>query len=159
MSDHPPPTPPPAGEDGAGTDQFPYLPPARVQSMRRLVNLAHGQPADVGEVKPDYGIQLDAHRVLLGYLKANADAEALELKRRAVEVQERDSARKADEQALKLRAVEVQEEQLAVRRADHELARERFEDSRRKGGAVKSLPEVAAEAARRARERKRERDG
>lgn len=158
MTDHPPPPPPPEGEDGGGTDLFPYLPPARARSMRRLVNLAHGLAADVGEAAPEYPVQLDAHRVLLGYLKANADAEALELKRRAVEVQERDSGRKAEEIELKHRAVAIQEEQMAVRKADHGLARERFEDSRKKGRAAKTLPEIAAEAVRRAGERKRERE-
>lgn len=161
MSDTPPPPPPPEGGSGGGTslDLFPYPLSARYTSMQRLGNLAHGLPAGENETKPDYEVQLEAHKVLLGYQKANADRDANDLKRRAVEVQERDSARKEAELAIKRRAVEIQDEHLAIKQADHQLARERFEDGRKTRKKAKTLPEVSAEAKRRAEVRKRERGG
>ncbi len=156
MEDTPPLPPPPAGGDGGGPP-FPYSSAARYESMRRLVNLAHGLPADGGTDAPTYPIQLAAHQVLLGYLKANNDREANDLKRRAVEVQERDSARKAEELALKRRAVEVQEGTLAIKREALALERERFEDGRKTRKKTDALTDLTAEAERRAEARKRDR--
>ncbi len=157
MQDNPPLPPPPAGGGGGGT-LFPYTPTARDESMRRLVNLAHGRPADgVGDT-PTYPIQLEAHKVLLGYIKANADHEANDLKRRAVEVQERDSARKEEELALKRRAVEVQEGTLAIKRDALALDRERFEDGRKNKKKADTIADITIKAAERAEARKRERE-
>lgn len=160
MSDPPPHPHPPTGEAGgppALDPAFPYTETARRESMRRLVNLAHGLGADgVGDV-PTYPVQLEAHKVLQGYLKANADREANELKRRAVEVQERDAARKAEELALKRRAVEVQEGTLAIKREALDLERERFEDGRKTRRKSDSIADLTAEAEERAETRKRDR--
>lgn len=156
----PPHPPPPSGEAGgppALDPAFPYTETARRESMRRLVNLAHGLPADDDGQPPDYDVQLDAHKVLQGYLKANHDREANDLKRRAVEVQERDAARKAEELALKRRAVEVQEGTLAIKRDAIDLDRERFEDGRKARRKSDSIADLTAEAEERAEARKRER--
>lgn len=171
MEDTPPLPPPPAGGDGGGTpfDLFPYSPYARYESMRRLVNLAHGLPAGENEARPDYDTQLDAHKALCGYLKIATDHAAEErklgelrrandLKERAVRVQEKAERRKVREHALKVRAVEVQEGTLAAKREALALERERFEDARKTRKKTDSIADITIEAAERAEARKRERD-